>query len=101
MTRKPRELYALGGSLNADFGLPVFAASGEILGVTILPISDREELASGNPMAMLGGISGILDMFGGLVLPAEEVVKATKRAREHPQTQPAEPVKKQESQRKR
>lgn len=90
MARKPRELYILGGTLNADFGLPVFAASGEVVGVTIMPISDdNEEELRGNPMAMLGGISGILDMFGGVVLPADEVLKATRRARENPQTQPA------------
>jgi hypothetical protein len=89
-TRKPRELYILGGSLNADFGLPVFTPAGEPIGIMILPISEEtgEEIKS-NPFSMLGGISGILDLFGGAILPADEVVKATKRARENPQTQPA------------
>ncbi|GMV98699.1 MAG: trypsin-like peptidase domain-containing protein [Phycisphaerae bacterium] len=90
ITRKPRDFYVLGGSINADFGLPVFTTAGDVLGITILPISEEnEDELSGNPLTMLGGISGILDLFGGVILPAEEVVKATKRAREHPDTRPA------------
>ncbi len=90
-TRKPRELYILGGTLNPDFGLPVFATSGEVVGIVILPISEEsgDELR-GNPFSMLGGISGILDLVGGAILPADEVLKATRRARENPQTQPAD-----------
>ncbi|HOL24707.1 MAG: serine protease [Phycisphaerae bacterium] len=89
-TRKPRELYILGGSINTDFGLPVFTTSGEVIGIMILPISDEnEEELRGNPFAMLGGISGILDMFGGVVLPADEVLRATRRAQESPESESA------------
>lgn len=91
--RKPRELYILGGGLNADFGLPVFTPAGEPVGIVILPFSeDSAEELRGNPFSMLGGISGILDILSGAVLPADEVVKATKRARENPQAQPADEV---------
>lgn len=89
--RKPRELYILGGSLNADFGLPVFTTGGQVVGIMILPISEEtmSEISS-NPFAMLGGISGILDLFGGAILPAEEVARATRRAVENAPSKPAE-----------
>lgn len=74
-TKKPRHLYlGIGGSL----GLPVFDAAGKIVGVSTMILPDSEEME-----AMAGGMfGGMGDMMAGTVLPAKEVIEATKKARE-------------------
>lgn len=71
VTAKPRKLYvpSSGGS---GLGLPTYNAGGELIGVPIRLRPEREEL------------EGASDMYGawGLILPAKEVAKATRRAKE-------------------
>jgi len=69
VTSKPRRLYVpTGGS--GELGLPIYNAKGEAVGVSISQMPDPEETESGG-----GFIGGRI-----LILPADEVVKATRRA---------------------
>lgn len=75
VTKKPRKLFVPSMGLANSFGVPVFDAKGKIVGISafISPDSeDEEEMGS-----MWGSSWG-----EGFVLPASEVVKATKRALE-------------------
>lgn len=77
-TKKPRELLVPSEGLQAGWGLPVFAEDGSVVGVFVMQMPDEAE-QSGDFFSFMGGAQ---DMFGGLILPAAEVVKATKQARE-------------------
>ncbi len=81
VTTKPRDLYVPAGNLWIGLGLPVFNTDGTVVGVGIMQLPDAED-AEMNPMSMLGDLFNMQDMMGGLILPAPEVVKATKRALE-------------------
>src|SRR5262249_34675659 len=76
ITKKPRELYMPGGE-QVSLGLPVFTVGGEVVGVGIMqsPASDD---TGDNAVDM----SDMSDSVGSLILPSEEVVKATARAKE-------------------
>lgn len=71
---KPRKLILAGERLNAPLGTPVFAADGTVVGVTILQLPSREEMEA--EQGMMGGQRGVV------VLPADQVVDAIKRAKE-------------------
>ena len=43
---------------------------------------DEDQAEAFNPMAMLGSMSSLLAMFTGVVLPATQVARATKRVQE-------------------
>ncbi len=99
-TTKPRRLFAPGGNLLADrndIGLPVFNADAGVVGFMIVQVPDKESMEA---TENIGG--------GPMVLPVEEVAKATKKALESqgdaaaekkqeapaaPATPPAEPKK--------
>lgn len=76
-TRKPRELLVPSGDLQLAPGLPVFDEDGSVVGVLVLQMPTD---ADGGEV--LGFRSGVQNGLGGLILPAAEVVKATKQARE-------------------
>ncbi len=78
-TSKPRELLIPTGGLAGGLGAPVFDASGKPVGVMVMQAPEAED-SGGNPMAMLGRMSGMQDMMSGFLLPADIVVKATERA---------------------
>lgn len=78
VTHKPRELYIPSTDMSANWGMPIYNAQGRVIGVLILQMPD-EDASTGNPMSMLGRMSSFRDM-GSLILPASEVVKATRRA---------------------
>ncbi len=78
-TSKPRDLYVPAGNVGAAHGLPVFLADGKLVGVVVMQMPEGEG-EGGNPMAMLGRMAGLQDMMSGLILPAADVAKATKRA---------------------
>lgn len=75
---KPRNLYVPVGGLDISVGLPVFTVDGAVLGVVVVQMPEHGELED-NPMSFMD--SG-RDMFGGLILPAGDVLKATRRAME-------------------
>lgn len=75
-TEKPRKLLAVTKTMAAsreDLGMPVFNGAGTVVGMVVLQIPDPES-REGDTTGELGG--------GPMILPAAEVVKATKRALE-------------------
>lgn len=80
-TTKPRDLLVPSATVGAGFGMPVFTTDGKPVGVVVMQAPESEG-GDVNPMAMLGRMSGMQEMMGGFILPATEVVKATKRALE-------------------
>jgi hypothetical protein len=81
ITEKPRRLFVPTDALVSDLGLPVFTVDGKIVGVTIVQFPDPESVGTG------GGADG--QGARAMVLPADEVAKATKRAMENPTPAPA------------
>jgi hypothetical protein len=76
VTRKPRDMYVAGG---AGFGLPVYNAAGECIGVSSLIMPSDEE-TEGNEGSFLGGM---MDSAGAMmIIPASEVQRATRHALE-------------------
>jgi hypothetical protein len=75
IVRKPRPLIMPSMNSIAERGLPIFDASGKVVGVTTLVLPERDELEGMTRDAMKG-------FTGVMVLPAKDVVAATARARE-------------------
>lgn len=84
-TSKPRELYVPSEMLTGALGLPVFNVEGTVVGVVVMQQPDAED-SEANPMAMLGNMMNMQEMMAGLILPAAEVEKATRRAMETAET---------------
>lgn len=78
-TKKPRELLIPSGVTH--YGVPVFNASGELVGVTALQMPGASDMG-GNPMEMMGMMMGNAEMMAAMILPASTVAKATARALE-------------------
>lgn len=90
LTKKPRDLVIPTIGLAAtEMGMPVFTASGEVVGVLTLILPEQEEM-SGSPSQMRATMRGIT---GNMILPAAQVVEATKRALETAANPSAEPAK--------
>lgn len=87
ITRKPRELYVPTTGSVTDVGVPVFARSGEVVGLAVVQLPDDEE-GGANRMSMTSRLSNLASM--GMILPASEVAKATKRALETASTRPSD-----------
>jgi S1-C subfamily serine protease len=88
VTTKPRALLVASLSLaGTEFGVPVFGAGGEPVGVMTLILPDQEELAGtpGGPQEIFRNVPG-----GKVILPSAAVLAATKRAQESPTEMPAE-----------
>lgn len=85
IVKKPREFFVPSGMSASSgtglFGIPVFSAKGEIIGVTTLHASD-EEVDMDNPMGMMSQMFGMADGMGGMILPAAEIIRATERAKQ-------------------
>ncbi|MEK6643351.1 MAG: serine protease [Planctomycetota bacterium] len=75
-TKKPRDLLVPTGLGGLEPGLPVFSASGQIVGIAVIQMPEDEEL-QGMAFTGIGR-----DISNGLILPTMEVVKATARAKE-------------------
>ncbi len=88
VTKKPRTLLVPSAALGT-LGLPVYDGDGRVIGVSVLQVPDAED-TDGNPMAMLSNLSSMEDVMSGLILPADEVVKATQRALESAASRPAD-----------
>ncbi len=82
---KPRKLLVPSEPASGGFGLPVFNAEGRLVGITVIQTPAAEDQIGGmlaGGMSFLGSAAKIQDMVGGLILPAAELAKATKLARE-------------------
>lgn len=81
---KPRHLYVPSGLPTVGFGVPAFTAEGRLIGVTVLQMPDSvdEGVNFRNPYSVVGTSLAMQQMIGGLILPAGEIVEATKLALE-------------------
>jgi len=81
---KPRRLYAVSNPTQGGFGAPVFNSAGKLVGLTVLqsPNAEDDSSAQVQASALLGNSAQLQDIVAGLILPASEVVKATRLARE-------------------
>ncbi len=89
VTKKPRRLYVPMQILASDLGLPLFAEDGKVLGVRVVQMptdADADEGAGG----MSTQASTVQEVRAGLILPAADVVEATRRAQLAAASQPAE-----------
>lgn len=79
----PRHLLVAADLLGGHLGAPIFAADGRLLGVTITQLpgpEDRGALASSRGLP--GQATKFDDMVGRMILPAAEVLRATRLAQE-------------------
>lgn len=74
LAKKPRSLVVPSLNLGA-LGQPIFAASGDVIGLSVVQLPDAEEIAAAASPAAFSGANS-------MILPAGEVVRATKRALE-------------------
>lgn len=79
-TRKPRPLLIPASALGT-LGLPVYTADGRVVGVSVLQMPEAED-PNQNPFGFLSSMSEMEELMTGLILPAEEVARATQRAKE-------------------
>lgn len=81
---KPRPLLVPRVPRMPGFGVPAFTADGRPVGLTVLQMPSSADGAGflGGAMSVLGTSVDVQDMIGGLVLPGEEIVRATALARE-------------------
>lgn len=80
-TTEPRKLYVPPMEFALAQGLPVYTDTGKLIGVTVTQAPDAGDTDAGfNPMAMLSQMSNMQETLLGLILPAADVAKATKRA---------------------
>ena len=82
---KPRRLLVPSEPANGGFGLPVFTAEGRLVGITVIQMPAAEDQITGmlsSGMSFLSSAAKLQDMVGGLILPAADVAKATRLARE-------------------
>lgn len=85
VTAKPRKLYVPVLPVAAEFGLPVFSPAGKVVGVPVLHgLNDRDQDESDRAARA----ADMQELRSGLILPAADVVEATKRARQTAATQP-------------
>jgi len=84
VVQKPRHLYVPAGLPSVGFGVPAFTADGRLIGVTVLQMPDSvdEGVNFRNPYSVVGTSLAMQQMVGGLILPAGEIVEATKLALE-------------------
>jgi len=81
VTSKPRPLYIPTGSIETHFGLPVITRTGEVVGILILQLPEEGAPRSqGMSMESMSWASRMQNLSRGVILPAFEVVKATRRA---------------------
>ena len=86
--RKPRTLYVPTATAESALGLPALSPAGEVLGILVLqfPDSGSDLSDSGGPFGRLETSARIQELVRGFILPAADVVKATKRAIESGKT---------------
>jgi len=90
VTAKPRKMMIPSLALaTAEWGVPVFDAQAKPVGIMTIVLPEKEELEAipGGPGEILKGIPG-----GKLILPADEVAAATKRAKEAAASGKGEPA---------
>ncbi|MFY9825560.1 MAG: trypsin-like peptidase domain-containing protein [Thermoanaerobaculia bacterium] len=82
ITQKPRALFIPTDRFDTSLGIPVLMADGQVVGLLVLQLPDEHGATerSGVSLEMMNWSSRMQDVGRGVILPAQEVVKATKRA---------------------
>jgi hypothetical protein len=81
MVKKPRMLFVPTGAVEMSLGLPALSPSGEVLGILVLQFPDEAGLGdSAGPFSRLETSARVQELIRGFILPAADVLKATKRA---------------------
>lgn len=82
VTQKPRALLIPTGSFDTSLGIPVMSASGQAVGLLVLQLPDERRASerSGLSLEMMSWSSRMQDVSRGVILPAQDVMKATRRA---------------------
>lgn len=75
---KPRKVMLPSGNAFSDLGMPVFTEDGKIAGIGVLQVPRKEDMEGGDGGDMFERMGG----GGPVILPAEEVAKATARSKE-------------------
>ncbi len=83
LARKPRALVIPSG-IAAELGMPIFNAEGKVIGIGVLQLPSREDMEGGDMGGMFEGFGG----GGPVILPADDVAKATERGKAMPQKEP-------------
>jgi Trypsin-like peptidase domain len=81
---KPRRLLVPAEPASGGLGLPAFTADGALVGITVIQMpaaEDQDDMLSSG-LSFLSSAAKLQDMVGGLILPAADVAKATRLARE-------------------
>jgi hypothetical protein len=87
ITTKPRRLYVATGDERMALGGPIFSMGGHAIGLMVSQAPDEEDAGMAGLMSMM---SGTQEGMSGMILPAADVEKATRRALETPATKPEE-----------
>jgi hypothetical protein len=80
ITQKPRRLYVPTGDDRMGLGNPIFTSGGQTIGIMVSQAPDDED-AEGM-QGMMAMMSGMQEGMAGMILPATDVDKATRRALE-------------------
>jgi hypothetical protein len=82
VTQKPRLLYIPSASFEGNLGLPILTTGGQPVGLLVLQVPDDAGLheVSGFSLEMMLWSARMQDIGRGVILPAEEILKATRRA---------------------
>lgn len=82
VTQKPRALLIPTGSFDTSLGIPVMSASGQAVGLLVLQLPDERRASerSGLSLETMNWSSRMQDVSHGVILPAKDVMKATRRA---------------------
>jgi hypothetical protein len=75
---KPRKLAIPGSELGTSIGMPVFNGKGEYIGMSTLQLPSREEMQADQSSQF----AQMRRVRGAMILPGEDVVKATAAAKE-------------------
>jgi len=82
ITSKPRTLYIPSTAFAFGGGLPVFTASGDVIGLMVTQLPDSGVKSASMSTIFGSGLANAQDALSGLILPAAEVARATARAME-------------------
>lgn len=87
ITTKPRRLYVATGDERMALGGPIFSLGGHPIGLMVSQTPDEGDAGMADLMSIM---SGTQEGMSGMILPAADVEKATRRALETPAAKPEE-----------
>ncbi|MCF6263248.1 MAG: serine protease [Xanthomonadales bacterium] len=80
ISSQPRKLYIPHTQTMNIIGTPAFSASGEVIGLMVTQLPEAGDSMGGSQGMFGSNMMNIQDSMSGLILPAADVLKATKRA---------------------